>query len=419
MAFVKRQKTRKEREIQPKKITIGGMIYWRVRLGKKRFGKPSSKSFKNLAEAETYLAQQLVKRENEGTAASSLSDHRRLDAVAALKIITTKLAHVPEADRPTLRDLAEDYVRRHAPHGSILTKDAVDFFIISRKEKECSPTYMVALRRDLRLVEEAWGKLPFHAITAAMVREFLGKPRWATATKNSKRCPTWSVRTKNNMRTTLAALWAHGAAKSRGWTAENIVLEIPRFKEIREAPGILTLEQTRTLLEGACEHAPELVPLLAIQAFAGLRRSEALALDWNEINFEKKDIHVSGAKSKTASWRLAPMPGNLIEWLTASRQPSGPIVPWHDLKGGKMAIRHTASIEGHRRRELMAKIGMKSLPKNGLRHTAATYRLAALGDPARVATELGHSQKILLAHYRILARQEDAEKYFAIIPTKG
>jgi integrase len=220
------------------------------------------------------------------------------------------------------------------------------------------------------------------------------------------------------MRTTLAALWAYGAAKAQGWTVENIVLEIPRFKQVREAPGILTLELTKTILGGAWEHAPELVPLLAIQAFAGLRRSEALALDWDEINFEKKDIYVSGAKSKTASWRIAPMPENLIAWLTGDRQQTGPIVPWHDLKGGKAAVRHTATIEGHRRRELMAKIGMKSLPKNGLRHTAATYRLAALGDSARVATELGHSQKILLAHYRVPARREDAEKYFAIVPPK-
>jgi integrase len=56
-------------------------------------------------------------------------------------------------------------------------------------------------------------------------------------------------------------------------------------------------------------------------------------------------------------------------------------------------------------------------PKNGLRHSFASYRLAACHDAPRVAAELGHtSPQMLYSTYREVVRPEEAERYWKIEP---
>jgi integrase len=62
------------------------------------------------------------------------------------------------------------------------------------------------------------------------------------------------------------------------------------------------------LLQKAAEDDSELLPLVAIQLFAGLRRSEVCALDWSEIDLSEKHLEVKGVKSKTRQRRLVTLP---------------------------------------------------------------------------------------------------------------
>ena len=56
-------------------------------------------------------------------------------------------------------------------------------------------------------------------------------------------------------------------------------------------------------------------------------------------------------------------------------------------------------------------------PINGLRHSFASYRLAAIYDAPRVASELGHaSPTMLYSTYREVVRPEEAERYWKIGP---
>jgi len=57
-------------------------------------------------------------------------------------------------------------------------------------------------------------------------------------------------------------------------------------------------------------------------------------------------------------------------------------------------------------------------PDNGLRHSFASYRLAATNDAAKTALELGHpNTKLLFSTYRELVTPEDAVEYWSIVPT--
>ena len=67
---------------------------------------------------------------------------------------------------------------------------------------------------------------------------------------------------------------------------------------------IFTAAELDRILKAA---RPELVPFIAIGAFAGLRHAEIKRLDWQEIDLERGFIEVKGAKAKTRQRRLVPI----------------------------------------------------------------------------------------------------------------
>ena len=73
----------------------------------------------------------------------------------------------------------------------------------------------------------------------------------------------------------------------------------------------------------------DMVPYLAVAAFAGLRAAEIKPLDWSEVHLagDEKFIEVKASKSKTASRRLVPIVPSLAVWLMPFAQSSGPLVP--------------------------------------------------------------------------------------------
>src|SRR5207244_13285326 len=128
--------------------------------------------------------------------------------------------------------------------------------------------------------------------------------------------------TRNNLRRTLVMMFSYAA--KHGYTTSNPAAETQKAKEIDAPPGILTVQQTARLLEAA---SPELLPYVAIGAFAGLRRAELERLDWSEIDFDDGSIEVTAKKSKTARRRFVQMQPNLREWLLPLRKHTGNVTP--------------------------------------------------------------------------------------------
>ena len=95
----------------------------------------------------------------------------------------------------------------------------------------------------------------------------------------------------------------------------------PRFPE--NQPEIFTVDQLQSLLEAANRAAPDVVPMLAIGAFAGVRDAEIKRLDWHEINLVPGHIENKSAKARSARRRIIPIQPNLAAWLH----------PYSDMKG--------------------------------------------------------------------------------------
>jgi integrase len=166
---------------------------------------------------------------------------------------------------------------------------------------------------------------------------------------------------------------------------------------------MFAVDELRALLEGANRVAPDVVPMLAIGAFAGLRDAEIKRLDWSEVDLGRGHIEVKAAKAKSARRRIVPMQPNLAAWLRPYSGMSGPVAP-----------ANARSKLDRVRKDVLA-----HWPNNGLRHSFASYRLAAIHDAPRVAAELGHtSPQMLYSTYRELVLPEEAERYWRIAPAE-
>jgi integrase len=165
--------------------------------------------------------------------------------------------------------------------------------------------------------------------------------------------------------------------------------------------AIFTVDEMKRLLKAA---ANDVLPYLALGAFAGIRTAEIVRLDWQEINFETGYIEIKKAKAKTKGRRLIKMQPNLVEWLKKARQASGPVTPL--ARPEKTA----SEVVGAKLKPAVA------WKRNGLRHSYCSCRMAIAQDENIVSAEMGNSAQMVYTNYRQLVTKEQAEAWFAILP---
>ncbi len=200
--------------------------------------------------------------------------------------------------------------------------------------------------------------------------------------------------TKNSYLKALKA-FARWAVKEKREAFETIS-EIDLWKETMGEVEIYTPTELRCILG---KSRKDVVPFVAIGAFAGLRSSEIMRLDWSEINLERGFILVRGMKTKTAARRLVPISETLTAWLKPYAKAEGAVIPMSENW-----------VSG-----LLTKPGMPR-KHNALRHSYISYRLAEINDAPKVAMECGNSPKMIFKHYRELVAPEDVKEWLAIMP---
>jgi len=327
-------------------------------------------------EAETFLQMAKQQQANYGTAAFSISDALRSEAVECAR----KLA----AGGHTLTDATRFFLTHlQAQESSISVDEAMEQLITSRKQMGLSERYCTDLRQRLRRFASDFQTSTIGAITARQIDEWLAKLPVAAGTRNTFR---------RDLRTLFSYCEKHGHCRS------NEAKKTELAKDVDKPVTILTVEQTITLLN-ACED--ETLPYAAISLFAGLRAAEVQKLDWSEVDFESAHIEVTAAKSKTAARRLVPISDNLAAWLRPVAKPRGPVTP-ENLRKRFAAVK--------------ARAGFEEWPQNAMRHSYGSYRLAQCPDAARVSLEMGNSPKIIFKHYRELVKPKQAARYWAIAP---
>jgi integrase len=175
-------------------------------------------------------------------------------------------------------------------------------------------------------------------------------------------------------------------AQERGLFTKAPAAVIPKFRA-RYVPKkrFLTLDEFQQLLaafeksEKRGEHldaARHRQMWICVAVFTGGRDSEVSELDWSDIDWRHRRVHLRGTKTD-GSDRVVPLHPVLAEILEKSRKERGPIVgAWANV-----------------RRDLAAaceRIGIERVSPNDLRRTFASWMKQAGIDSYAVASLLGH-----------------------------
>jgi integrase len=330
----------------------------------KRNGKRARSFFETKKEAQTYAqlkSNQLLIGETEGAKQLAAFGKTIADAIAFY------LPHLQASNKTcTFAELLAELLPAKETDGA-------------------SGPYLKDLKCRLGQFEKTFGEKLVSEITPGQIDDWL---------RNLKVSPV----TRNNSRRTIRT--AFSFALARGYCVDNPVVKTAKAKEIEGTVGILTVPETKRLLEAA-DWA--LVPFIAIGAFAGLRRAELDRLDWSEVDRESGLITVHAAKAKSARRRFVKIHENLLKWLAPYATHRGAVAPLNCRKMLK-ATRLAA--------------GIKHWPDNALRHSFASYHLAQFNDAAALALQLGHTDAgLVFQHYRQIVKPKDAEKFWNLIPT--
>lgn len=292
-------------------------------------------------------------------------------------------------DGGSLVEAARYYARQN---GRGITRksvaDAVEAMIAAKTSKGVSVVYLADLRYRLGVFKEA-----FHCDVNALTPDDLKAFFESQAAK-------LSARSHNNFLRTIKTFLRF--AQNHGWLSKDVDL-LSRVEKRREKPApveIFTPAQIAELLKHA---SADIVPCLALAAFAGLRSEEILRLDWADVERRPGFIEVAAHKAKTQARRIVPISENLAGWLAIAPRKAQRVWP-HSKAWFFESMRNTADT---------SKIVWK---QNALRHSWISYRLAEIQDVNRVALEAGNSPQMIFRHYRELATPEQARTWFSIAP---
>src|SRR5256714_617230 len=338
--------------------------------------------FKTRAEAEAECLRQKTLLERHSREAVGLSQREMSDFITS----RDKLKKFGE----TINDAVEfriDHLERVRRHGITVQQLTGELLETKRKDGR-SEIYLRDLRNILAIFVRDFGSRAVAGITVEELDNWL-------------RALPGSPKTRTNFRANIGVLFS--LARQRRIITENPIEFTAKPKLPDNPPEVFAVDQLRALLEAAQRVEPDVLPMLAIGAFAGLRDAESRRLEWSEVRLDRQFIEVKSKKAKSAKRRIVTMQPNLVAWLRPYSGKHGKVVP-------KAA---TGKVERVRKETLASK-----WPNNGLRHSFASYRLAAIHDAPRTSSELGHtSPQMLYNTYRELVLPEEAERYWKIEPT--
>ena len=340
-------------------------------------GKRVRRFFPTKGEAETFVQRIQIKAQNLGS--------RALHIDPSLHVMAVECHDQLAPYGKTIRDATKFY-RQHLEtiKRSCTVEELIAGFLQNKEGDGRRERYLSDLRTRLGRFERDFGHRTVATITTTECDDWL-------------RAFPLSAQSRNNYRRVLSTFFSYAVV--RRYCPENPIAQTARAKVTDKPVEVFTPEQVRRLLESA---DPDILPALAIGAFAGLRPAEIERLDWKEVKLDRGFIEVSAAKSKTASRRLVSIQPNLKAWLERATIKAGLVQPPNFRK----------KVDAAR-----ARARFEAWPPNVLRHSFASYHLAKFQDAAALALQLGHTTTgMLFAHYREIVTPDDAESYWRVVP---
>ena len=208
---------------------------------------------------------------------------------------------------------------------------------------------------------------------------------------------------------TSRAMWFRYARMFFRWCCRMRFIDrspLDGLRPPRATPGrnILTPDQMKMLLQAPM--SDDVMALVLLGGFAGLRTVEVARMSWEDIDTKTKQIHVRPEVSKQHDGMLQRIV-DMTEPLVKRRK-------FFDGKKGRIV---TGSMEAlyERRRKVALALGWEGWPDNALRHSFATYHLGRCGNPGLTAYQMGHTSPAMVQRvYAVPAVRADWKAFWRI-----
>ena len=218
--------------------------------------------------------------------------------------------------------------------------------------------------------------------------------------------------TQSLQRRNARAFWFWCAKK--GWCEKDVFVGVPSPRKSSDKEiEFLTPEEASELLLVAEQAYPKAVPMYALALFAGIRAEELRRLDERHVTLEGIDMPAEVTK-KGRRRHITPNK-TLKAWLQVY-----PFRPCPNWKQVDCALRRLAGWDVVALMlECPPEPSRGRWPQNALRHSHATYAIAA-GEPLeKLLFEFGHvgGIDVLRKHYLGRASKAQAEVFFSLRPS--
>lgn len=341
----------------PKRRRIHGSVRWVVRLGKSITGGDEKKKvFRTKSEAKAFLAEIGKHHQRYGSSAQEIS----MDEMAEAARCRERLAKVA-ADLLIATDFYLKHWRPVADHPTI--KVVCERFLTNCERRKLREKTQSEYRSKFRRIVKTFGDRMIDQLNSSDLE------RWIQGLGVS-------VRTQRGYLQALSTLMNFGLRRECCTSNPAAKIEPPIADE--KPPGILSVDQSRSLLWTCESRFPGLLPGLCVGLFAGIRRSEIQALEWRNVDRDQGVIRITAASSKTRRHRLVKINETLSEWLNRSTNETGRVVPYAHI-----------DTFGQRLRKLAIEYSIQPWPHNALRHSFGSYFLALSGNEHLTAQQMG------------------------------
>ncbi len=192
----------------------------------------------------------------------------------------------------------------------------------------------------------------------------------------------------------------------KGWMSGNPMEQLRPPARQTKRKEVFTPEDLRALLEGS--PAP-FRRLIALQALAGLRHSEAVRAQVRDLDLAQGILYVGELKTSARGLRerYVTLPPAALAWLRASDLGKTGRVVGANERNTRRWIEDAKAIVGH-------------WPHNVLRRSFGSHHLAAFQDAARTAALMGHTsaETTYSKYYRAIPQPVGAA-WFGVFPLGG
>ena len=263
--------------------------------------------------------------------------------------------------------------------------------------------------RLFNIVSPHFGNKPIHTISEEDVMDFLNSLQGL----RGKASQTTREQYLNLMKSVFKFGVEQGYINKEHNPAKFIK---PATKKKDKEPEMLSVDEVKRIFSFVKNNPKyhEFIPVLAIGFFCGARVEERAKLTYGDIFVGgRNEIYISAAVAKNGIARFIYPTENVKAWMDFAKEngvsmnAADTLIQGDTLKQRKTA--HSSFLKA-----LATETGIV-LPKNCIRHTAASFMSESIGHTA-AANQLGHDLAVLMKHYRRAITKAEAEAFYNITP---